>query len=200
MGNCSLKGVVEDCPNNIRVLTDSGGIVEFKGPKLAKDVLREYPGYSIFRQGHASSPLSTHEYLLGGQFYCLLPLQNEQKLCDTKVISQAHGMGLATEKVAMEWINEIEPPKMSSSTAAMDYVDDLATGPVLKVLPALGDGVWRVKLVIGTKQLEEILSEQVNTEALIEKMRMAASSASLTPRRSKSSWKPALSNVFRVPH
>jgi hypothetical protein len=89
---------------------------------------------------------------------------------------------------------------MSSSTAAMDYVDDLATGPVLEVLPALGDGVWRVKLVIGTKQLEEILSEQVNTEALIEKMRMAASSANLTPRRSKSSWKPALSNVFRVPH
>lgn len=200
MGNCSLKGVVEDCPNNIRILTDYGDIVEFKGPKLAKDVLHEYPGYSIFRQGHASSPLSTHEYLLGGHFYYLLPLQNEQRFSETKVLSQIHDVGLAKKKVAMEWIDETEPPKMSSSAAAMDCVDDLATGPVLEALPTLGDGVWRVKLVINTKQLEEILSEQVNTEALIEKMRMAASSASLTPRRSRSSWKPALSNVFRAPH
>ncbi|KAJ6701885.1 PLASTID MOVEMENT IMPAIRED PROTEIN-RELATED [Salix koriyanagi] len=186
MGNCSLKGVVEDCPHSIRILTDYGDIVEFKGPKLAKDVLHEYPGYSIFRQGHASSPLSAQE--MGRDFLTL------------KVLSQIDDVGLAKKKVAMEWINETEPPKMSSSAAAMDCVDDLATGPVLEVLPTLGDGVWRVKLVINTKQLEEILSEQVNTEALIEKMRMAASSASLTPRRSKSSWKPALSNVFRAPH
>ncbi|KAJ6426427.1 hypothetical protein OIU84_022102 [Salix udensis] len=111
MGNCSLKGVVEDCPHNIRILTDYGDIVEFKGPKLAKDVLHEYPGYSIFRQGHASSPLSTHEYLLGGQFYYLLPLQNEQRFSDTEVLSQIHDVGLAKKKVAMEWINETEPPK-----------------------------------------------------------------------------------------
>uniref|UniRef100_A0A7N2QYW3 Uncharacterized protein n=1 Tax=Quercus lobata TaxID=97700 RepID=A0A7N2QYW3_QUELO len=55
--------------------------------------------------------------------------------------------------------------------------------PAPEVLPAVGDGVWRVKLVIDTKQLEEILSEQVNTEALIEKMRMVASCASLTPKK-----------------
>ena len=75
--------------------------------------------------------------------------------------------------------------------------------PALEVLLAVGDGVWRVKLVIDTKQLEEILSEQVNTKALIEKMRMVASSASLTPKRTKSawgmSWKPTLLNIFMFP-
>ncbi|KOM40003.1 hypothetical protein LR48_Vigan04g020100 [Vigna angularis] len=43
----------------------------------------------------------------------------------------------------------------------------------------------RMKLVIEQRQLEEILSEQVNIEALIEKMRMAATGCSTTsPSRS----------------
>ncbi|XP_050230080.1 uncharacterized protein LOC126679170 [Mercurialis annua] len=78
-------------------------------------------------------------------------------------------------------------------------------GPAMEVLRSKqSDGVWKVKLVISSKQLEEILSEQGNTEALIEKMRMAAaSSATIAPRKSKSSWgvpwkHSILSNVFKV--
>ncbi|PIN20147.1 hypothetical protein CDL12_07163 [Handroanthus impetiginosus] len=47
-----------------------------------------------------------------------------------------------------------------------------------------GGGVWKVKLVIDPKDLEQILSEEVNTEALIEQMRVAA--ANSTPKRGKS--------------
>uniref|UniRef100_A0A7N2KUW5 Uncharacterized protein n=1 Tax=Quercus lobata TaxID=97700 RepID=A0A7N2KUW5_QUELO len=96
----------------------------------------------------------------------------------------------------------VEPAKMSSYVAS-DFVDNLANGSALEVLPTVGDGVWRVKLVIDTKQLEEILSKQVNTKALIEKMRMVASSASITPKRTESawgmSWKPTLLNLFKLP-
>lgn len=94
-------------------------------------------------------------------------------------------------------MEQMEPPKVSSA----DFVDSLGSGSALEVLPSQGNGVWKVKLVISTKQLGEIFSEEVNTEALIEKMRMAACSASrLTPRRTKNSWlvgwrKPALLNV-----
>ncbi|KAL8515064.1 hypothetical protein ACS0TY_013953 [Phlomoides rotata] len=45
-----------------------------------------------------------------------------------------------------------------------------------------GNEVWKVKLVIDHKDLEMILSEEVNTEALIERMRIAAKS---TPIRGK---------------
>lgn len=48
-----------------------------------------------------------------------------------------------------------------------------------------GNGVWKVKLVIDPKDLERILSEEINTEALIQQMRIAANS---TPKRGKSSW------------
>ncbi|XP_031259799.1 uncharacterized protein LOC116117959 [Pistacia vera] len=189
MGNCSFKGIADGFPNSIRVLTDSGTILELKSPKLAREVLENYPGYGIFPRGHASSPLADHERLVSGQFYYLLPLEKQQK-------QQVQ----VAEKLDLKWVEQMEPPKMSSA----DFVDSLASGSAFEVLPSQGNGVWKVKLVISTKQLEEIFSEEVNTEALIEKMRMAASSASLTPRRTKNSWvvgwrKPALFNVFKVP-
>lgn len=148
---------MEQCPNNIRILTNSEGIVEFKSSRLAKDDFNEYPGYNVFSQGRASSPLSAHEFLLGRQFYYLLSFQNEQKLCDPNVITQVRNMGLPPNKVDMEWINEIEPPKMLYSTAALDHAEDVSNGQALEVRPRLGDGVWRVKLVINTKQMEEIV-------------------------------------------
>ncbi|KAF4389441.1 hypothetical protein G4B88_006500, partial [Cannabis sativa] len=143
MGNCSPKSCTSStnvsCDKNspkknsssIRVLKDSGSILEFKSPKLAYEVLNSHPGYGIFKQGHGSSPFGNS------------------------------GM--------------------------------------MQVLPSGGNGVWKVKLMIDTKQLEEILSEQGNTEALIERMRMVASSSSsgpLTPRHSKSKWKSNFSNLF----
>ncbi|KAK3228115.1 hypothetical protein Dsin_007977 [Dipteronia sinensis] len=212
MGNCSLKGTVDGCPNLVRVLTDSGTILEFKCTKLAGEILESHPGYGIFPSSHTSSPLADHERLISGRFYYLLPMEKEKKkkkekerenvVCDSVFRKQVKQVE-AEEKLDVKWVEKIEPPKMSSA----DFVDSLGdgsgSGSALEVLPSQGNGVWRVKLVINTRQLEEILSEQVNTEALIEKMRMAASSASLTPRRSKTSWvvgwKPVFSNVFKVP-
>ncbi|EEF43378.1 uncharacterized protein LOC8278535 [Ricinus communis] len=203
MGNCSLKSAAEELPSNVRVLTDTGGIIQLRGPKLAKDVLVGHPGYGIFRQGHASSsPLSSHEYLIGGQFYYLLPLRDLPVLCDTMVTSHVHDVGFARKE---KNILATESPEVSFETALATQNDEVA-GPAVQVLPSQSNGVWKVKLMISPKQLEEILSEERNTEALIEKMRMAAaassSAASLAPRKSKSSWgvawKPCISNVFKV--
>ncbi|WVZ23511.1 hypothetical protein V8G54_002055 [Vigna mungo] len=125
-------------------MSDSGAILQFKAPKTVAQVLQHYPGYGIFRQGHASEPLPEQERLSYGLFYYLLPLKEGQKSCCVNV-----------------------------------GVEE-------------GVGGFRMKLVIEQRQLEEILSEQVNTEALIEKMRMAATGCSTTsPSRSPtmSTWK-----------
>ncbi|KAL6530861.1 hypothetical protein OROGR_014721 [Orobanche gracilis] len=53
------------------------------------------------------------------------------------------------------------------------------------VLPPPRNGIWKVRLMIDPKNLEMILSEEVNTEALIERMRFAAKS---TPIKGKSHW------------
>ncbi|OIW09908.1 hypothetical protein TanjilG_32057 [Lupinus angustifolius] len=177
MGNCSFKGTTTgECYHTIRVLSDSGDILQFKGPKTVGQVLQHYPGYGIFLQGHASMPLPLHKSLSYGLLYYLLPLKEAG-----------------------------EEKKKLMRVAACDYVEKLSNeSSALEVLPSAKNGVWKVKLMIDTRQLEEILSEQVNTEALIEKMRMAATTCSTSsPTRSrimttwKVGWKPALGKFTR---
>lgn len=188
MGNCSLKGVTDTAKtfNFIRLMTDSGEILKLKGPKLVGEVLHSFPGYKIFGQGHFSTPLFDHEELVGGKFYYLLPLLPDRHQPKKQ---QEHQNPVAEKDEG----NGREPVRVSS--AAMEVLN-----PPQK-------GVWRVKLAISPKQLEEILAEEVNTEALIEQMRMAAAvslttTTTTTPRRrTKSSWggliwKPILANVL----
>ncbi|KAK7251445.1 hypothetical protein RIF29_34647 [Crotalaria pallida] len=263
MGNCSFKGNITtgECHHSIRVLSDSGAILQFKGPKTVGQVLQHYPaGYGIFLQGHASLPLPPDEKLSYGLFYYLLPLKEvvqvdekaslnvsreisltpimredtpkNQKGCanekhdregsplgrpnvprevsllpirweDTLENQKRSARGVSKE-VQVKEVNDVyendEEAKKVMRVAACDYVQNLSNeSSALEVLPSAKNGVWRVKLVIETRQLEEILSEQVNTEALIEKMRMAATTCSTTsPTRSrimttwKVGWKPKL--------
>ncbi|KAL6174868.1 hypothetical protein ACLB2K_051513 [Fragaria x ananassa] len=204
MGNCSsLKGTSGECPNSIRVLTDSGGILQFKGPKLASEILAGFPGYGLFQQGKASVPLPEEEPLTSGQFY-LLPLRPKEELpADNGDSVQVQEVSVEED---LEGAEEAERVKKSFGGAS-EYVENLASvsGGGLEVLPCGGDGVWRVKLLIDTKQLEEILSEG-NTLALIEMMRMAATTPKL---QSKSlwgsgggggwSWKPIFTSMFKAP-
>ncbi|KAL8141571.1 hypothetical protein V2J09_014603 [Rumex salicifolius] len=74
MGNCSQKSSATIKPSTrIRILTETGRIMEFEGPKLAHEVLDDFPGYGIFRRGQAALPLFDDEQLHGGQLYFLLP-------------------------------------------------------------------------------------------------------------------------------
>ncbi|TQE01806.1 hypothetical protein C1H46_012606 [Malus baccata] len=247
MGNCSsLKGTTGECPKSIRVLTDSGGVLEFKGPILAAEILTGFPRYGIFQQGKASLPMSDQETLTSGQYY-LLPLKADQPFCRNRVAEKpvaaeaepveksfgaesdfmenlVNGLsGLGVE--VLEKAAEREPVKMScgagsevgvmeaaeaepvkkSFCAGSDFVENLAKGSsALEVLPSGGDGVWRVKLVIETKQLEELFSENGDAGALIETMRLAASGGwANTPKKTKSPWgggggwrKSNFSNLF----
>ncbi|CAN0840926.1 hypothetical protein LINGRAHAP2_LOCUS3008 [Linum grandiflorum] len=198
MGNCSPRGITTAaatadeevvCSSSIpiRVRTDSGEILEFKSPKLARDLINDFPGFTIHREiqtegSSPSTPVPQSEYLVAGQFYCLLPVPAKVETASPQ-----------TDAVSSS--GEEESKKEKDSSAA------------LHVLPSHREGVWKVKLVIDTKRLGEIWSEQENVEALIEKMRMAAAvSESLTPRRSRSSWgltrKPAaaLSHLLTLPN
>ncbi|GAU11847.1 hypothetical protein TSUD_75980 [Trifolium subterraneum] len=178
MGNCSFKGTTGECHHSIRVLTDTGSILQFKGPKTVAQVLENHPGYGVFRQGCASSPLLDQESLSYGLMYYLRPLKEDIKTRNGERVKNS----------------------------ACDYVENLSNGSALEVLPSAKNGVWKVKLMIDTRQLEEILSEEVNIEALIEKMRMAATTYSISsPTRSrtmstwKMGWKPTLFNTLFAP-
>jgi len=194
MGNCSFKGTTGECHHSIRILCDSGSILQFKGPRTVAQVLENRPGYGVFRQGHVSSPLSDQESLSYGLLYYLLPLKEVQPDQKTRFSDGVSDAG-----------ND-DRVKNSVRVAACDYVENLSNSSALEVLPSAKNGVWKVKLVIDTRQLEEILSEQVNTGALIEKMRMAATAYSISsPTRSRTmstwkvGWKPTFFKTFLAP-
>ncbi|KAK9144024.1 hypothetical protein Syun_013424 [Stephania yunnanensis] len=190
MGNCSLKAIVEETiADPIRVMTDSGRVMEFNSPIHVRNVVVDFPGHGVFRKGQLTCPLLLHEQLFNGQLYYLLPLKNNNA------------------------VNEDEDGEsvVDDGIRASNGGENLASEPALEVLQSGRKGVWRVKLVIDTKQLEEILAEEGNTEALIEKMRSTvASSASstgkmmttATAKRTRGSgimgWRPSLNSLLKV--
>ncbi|XP_047150461.1 uncharacterized protein LOC124822495 [Vigna umbellata] len=141
MGNCSMKGTIKECHHTIQVMSDCGAILQFKALKTVAQVLQHYPSYGIFGQGHASEPLPEQERLSYGLFYYLLLLKDEQKRCCDNV-GVEEGVG-----------------GLRSKFVACDYVENLSNGSALEVLPTVKNDVWRLKLVIEQRQLEEILSE-----------------------------------------
>ncbi|KAL7608153.1 uncharacterized protein LOC111894291 [Lactuca sativa] len=193
MGNCSFKGFDASLAP-IHVMTSSGQVLEFFSPKLVSEVVKGFPRHGIFKKDQLLSPLDHCEQLIGGQFYYLFPLAPEER----NLPPAPDERDRRNEENALI---ESEPVRMSTSAVALQLVTKkLSDGSGFEVLPPPRKGVWKVKLVINTKQLEEILSEEVNTEALIEQMRAAVGSTKVVPRWSKGYWgvklKPILCNVL----
>ncbi|XP_010667907.2 uncharacterized protein LOC104884903 [Beta vulgaris subsp. vulgaris] len=158
MGNCSLKSSTSSCNRtrtSIQIMTDSGRVIEIKGPKLAQEVLDDFPGYGIYQKGHLSLPLFEDELLMNGQVYYLMPFG----------VSSSKSLSFGTPV---------------SANGSLSFRKDQSS--VFEVLPSRGNGVWRVKMAIDGKELEEMLSE--NAEALIQMMRSAAKSSEKSPERS----------------
>ena len=106
MGNCSPKGVTLVCQNSIRILMDSGVVLDFNGPIKSREILDNQPGYGIFQQGQASSPLQDLECLISGRLYYLLPLSKEHKLCKNGVIEQVKNIGII-EQLEAKWMSVV---------------------------------------------------------------------------------------------
>ncbi|XP_047318043.1 uncharacterized protein LOC124921422 [Impatiens glandulifera] len=197
MGNCVVKGATvtsADPPPEaynkfIRIISASGNVIEFQGPKLVSDILNNFPNQIIYSRPDRSNPLPDHENLVPGQSYYIFPIPTKSAIKEP------------------EEEEKIEPVRVSSSSATLDVIaPQLADMSAMEVLKFPRKGVWKVKLVISSKQLEEILAEEVNTEALIQQMRMAAVTAGgATQKRSKKgrelsfiSWKGIIDRIFKV--
>lgn len=173
MGNC-VAG--EAAPETVRVMTDAGGIMELEGPVEVGTFLDDFPGYGLFKQGSGSAPLQKHELLCNGRLYYLVLLPKRGKEVDP---SENNVVGKTAP---------------ASKTTA---------GPEVEVLPSPGKGVWKVRMVISREELAGILAEQGNTEALIERMRVAAAGGESSPRTAGKGgcggggWRPSLPSTCR---
>ncbi|XP_068649477.1 uncharacterized protein [Aristolochia californica] len=168
MGNCMAA---EAGPEVVRIMTGSGGIMELESPINVQTVVKDFPGYGIFRQGNVCSPLLHHDRLLIGHLYYLLPVSEERTTVGPK---KERGSEAEAKQV------QIAPVRLSAAESS-----DLRS---MEVLPSPGKGVWRVKMAISRNELADILSEQENTEALIERMRQAVTVSEAQPKRTRAAW------------
>ncbi|PIN22532.1 hypothetical protein CDL12_04753 [Handroanthus impetiginosus] len=177
MGNCLFKRlggrVVEEIEMEmemVKVVTSSGGIMELYGPITAQCITNEFPGHAIFRSPHPShisdTPLLHDEELRPGRYYHLLPRHYADKNTGTSAESTPYRMSAENKGMLKRTYSE-----------AVDQISNA--------------GVWKVRLVISSDQLSEILSQEARTEALIESVRTVAKCATSAINSDHWSWNTA---------
>lgn len=81
MGNCLFGGLGDHENEAIKVITSSGGIMEFYEPTAAESITDEFPGHVIFRSHDLFwNPIPHNEMLVAGNSYYLLPLPLNKKI------------------------------------------------------------------------------------------------------------------------
>ncbi|XP_039054260.1 uncharacterized protein LOC120196540 [Hibiscus syriacus] len=147
MGNCVIVGLGE-ANEVIRVITSNGGVMEFSSTITAGSITSEFQGQAIFRSNDIlGKPVFHHEQLLPGN--CRPPRQVHQH---HHVRSNSIPASLV---VPYRMTCNYQPTLKRSHTDVFSRYDH-------------HPGVWKVKLVITTEQLLEILSQEARTQELIE--------------------------------
>ncbi|KAF3789397.1 hypothetical protein EJ110_NYTH18417 [Nymphaea thermarum] len=192
MGNCvwrALPGTAggQGHGQAIRVVTSTGGIMEFHSSVTAERITNEFPGHGIF-QGHPSpGPLLHNETLVGGHLYYLLPLDHRTK-----------DEAAASADTAPPTVYGAAPYRMSFDSNVLFGRWRRAGAEAFPLCQNASSGVWKVKLVISPDQLAEILAEQSHTEALIDSVRTVAKCSGGYPPPASSSDEWSLSSGRRT--
>ncbi|XP_020085292.1 uncharacterized protein LOC109708106 [Ananas comosus] len=162
MGNCAFRGFEEggDSSSTIKVVTASGGIVELRQPVAVESVTNGFPGHGVYRIRSFSSPqqLLHNEELIAGERYYLRPINHPHHTLP----SHAAPYRVSFDRDGSFWKKQEIAQSAVPYNRFHGYVGNSCNS---------GGGMWKVKLVISPQQLNEILSQEARTEALIESVR-----------------------------
>ncbi|KAK6783506.1 hypothetical protein RDI58_021303 [Solanum bulbocastanum] len=154
MGNCLFGGNKD----MVKVVTSTGGIMEFLAPVTVEFIAEEFPGHGIFRSHDLFwKPLPAAQVLLAGDSYYLLPLNKQESEIRSNSVPQIQNLVVAPYRMSFD--------SQGRSEALYRYNN---------IQKKKGSRFWKVKLVITPKQLLEILSQETTTQELIENVRTVA--------------------------
>ncbi|KAF8009506.1 hypothetical protein BT93_J0492 [Corymbia citriodora subsp. variegata] len=172
MGNCLFGGFGEAAKQEIvKVVAPNGGVMEFYAPIAVWSIADEFPGHKVFRAHDLFwNPLPPHEELVVGESYYLLPYDDDNNK------TGEHRLLLGNEVVRAGHVrsNSIPTSLVAPYRMSLDYQGMLKrsyTEVFARESGKSNDGVWKVKLVISPKQLVEILSQEGQTQELVESIR-----------------------------
>ncbi|KAJ4849943.1 hypothetical protein Tsubulata_003818 [Turnera subulata] len=174
MGNCLFgAGEADDDDGVIKVIiSGGGGVMELYGPVTAGCITSEFPGHAIFpshdHQLFWRRPLYVHEELLPGHKYYLFPeTTGEQQM----VVREGH---VRSKSIPTSVLLPYRMSNDCQGTLKRSYTDVFSRSNSQNHNHKRNNGFWKVKLVIKTEQLQEILSQEARTQELIENMRAVA--------------------------
>ncbi|KAL0684365.1 hypothetical protein Bca4012_051213 [Brassica carinata] len=101
--------------------------------------------------------------------------------CSQRAASDAGGSSIMEEYYRSRSCRSLPPIKEEETLGYLVRQGTLSprrVGATIQVSPQRRNGVWKAKVVIGSKQLGEILAVEGNTHALIDQLRIAAAEAS----------------------
>ncbi|KAF8093552.1 hypothetical protein N665_0383s0177 [Sinapis alba] len=181
MGNCLFGGLgdnMEDLP--IKVIKPDGGVVEFFSPVTAGSVSLKFSGHhAIFAAFDLlCKPLPHHQYLVPGQSYYLLPSDELKTFVgNCHVRSNSESLPMITPYgMSLDYNYNRMVLKRSYTNVFSRNIYTRTRHKEKKSRKSMrnkGD-IWKVKLVINTEELLQILSEEGRTNELIETVRAVA--------------------------
>lgn len=182
MGNCLFGGLGPEADQGgaglTKVITPNGGVMEFFAPIAAGSITDEFPGHRIFRAHDLFwKPLPHHEDLVAGESYYLLPLSSHA----SSISMSKFGHGVREGHVRSNSIpaaSAVTPYRMSiecrPGVLKRSYTDVLSRHGNGGTCSSSSGRMWKVRLVISTEKLQEILSHEARTQELVESMRAVA--------------------------
>ncbi|KFK33974.1 hypothetical protein AALP_AA5G085800 [Arabis alpina] len=179
MGNCLFGGLGDEEDFLIKVIKSDGEVLEFYSPVTAGSVSYEFSGHSIFSaiDDLLLKPLPLHHHLVPGQSYYLLPtIVSDDDLktfvgnCHVRSNSESLP-AIAPCRMSLDYNNRVFKRSYTDVISRNIYT---RTRQKEKKTRRSKCGIWKVKLVINTEELLQILSEDGRTNELIESVRAAA--------------------------
>lgn len=172
MGNCLFGGLGPEADQAggrlTRVITASGGVLEFYAPISAGSITDEFPGHRIFRTHDLFwKPLPYHKDLVAGESYYLLPFTGHASSVILGKCGHVRSNSIPADSMVTPYRMSIEyrgALKRSYTDVFSRYSNSGGSGGRL----------WKVRLVISPEQLLEILSNEGRTQELIDSMRAVA--------------------------
>ncbi|KAK4744895.1 hypothetical protein SAY87_011207 [Trapa incisa] len=180
MGNCLYGGPGPEAADQAgggsltRVITATGGVLEFHAPVTAGSISDEFPGHGIF-QSHDLfwKLLPYHDDLVAGESYYLLPFSGHATAGTRPVTLGKRGHVRSNSVPADHSAAMFTPYRMSVQHRGA--LKRSYTG-VFSRFSSGGRGgrMWKVRLVTTPEQLLEILSNEARMQELIDSMRAVA--------------------------
>ncbi|CAL9237387.1 unnamed protein product [Arabidopsis halleri] len=182
MGNCLFGGLGDEEEDLlIKVIKSDGGVLEFYSPVTAGSVSHEFSGHALFSALDLLwKPLPHDHLLVPGQSYYLFPniVSDELKtfVGSCHVRSNSESLPAITPyRMSLDYNHRVLKRSYTDVFSRNNHTRTRQKEKKTRRRRTISKGgIWKVKLIINTEELLQILSEDGRTNELIESVRAVA--------------------------